>query len=91
MDLLLPDLGLDPKQVKALVEKPKEINTWLGTIFEVAYALAPELFDQFRHVAYRVFPDSSAAQRVETDGEKSGSRSSRTADALVPLLLGVHW
>ncbi len=77
--------------IKALVEKPKEINTRLGTIGEVTYALAPDLVDRFLHVAYRAFPESSTAQGVEKDGEESGSRSSRTADALVRLLPGVHW
>ena len=76
----------------ALIERPKEINTRLGTAGEVAYALAPQLVDQLLHVAYRVFPDSAAARGVEGDDTTPReSASSRTADALVRLLPGVHW
>jgi NAD(P)-dependent dehydrogenase (short-subunit alcohol dehydrogenase family)/thioester reductase-like protein len=76
----------------ALIERPKEINTRLGTAGEVAYALAPQLVDQLLHIAYRVFPDSAAARGVEgDDATPRDSASSRTADALVRLLPGVHW
>jgi thioester reductase-like protein/short-subunit dehydrogenase len=76
----------------ALIERPKEINTRLGTTGEVAYALFPQVVDQLLHVAYRVFPDSAAARGVEGDDTTPReSASSRTADALVRLLPGVHW
>ncbi|MGH9274612.1 MAG: SDR family NAD(P)-dependent oxidoreductase, partial [Acidimicrobiales bacterium] len=76
----------------ALIERPKEINTRLGTAGEVAYALAPQVVDQLLHIAYRVFPDSAAARGVEgDDATPRDSASSRTADALVRLLPGVHW
>ncbi len=77
--------------IKALIERPKEINTTLGTAGEIAYALAPELVDQLLHVAYRVFPDSAAARGMDDDNDKAGSMTSRTADALMRLLPGVHW
>jgi hypothetical protein len=79
--------------VDALIERPKQINTRLGTLGEVMYAVAPELVDQLLHVAYRVFPDSAAA-RGESDRDAvrgAGSTLSRTAEALVRLLPGVHW
>jgi hypothetical protein len=41
-------------------------------------------------VAYRVFPDSAAA-RGDSDDRPADSMTSRTADALVRLLPGVHW
>jgi NAD(P)-dependent dehydrogenase (short-subunit alcohol dehydrogenase family) len=75
-----------------LLERPKEINTRLGTIGEVAHALAPSVVDQLLHVAYRVFPDSAAARGGEDgDGAREDNAASRTADALVRLLPGVHW
>ncbi len=77
--------------VDALVERPKQINTRLGTFGEVAYALAPEVVDQLLHVAYRVFPDSAAARGGESDDADRPSARSRTADALVRLVPGVHW
>ncbi len=81
--------------MQGLIDRPKEINTRLGTVGEVAYALAPNVVDQLLHVAYRVFPDSSAARGAGDDGGAGDaphvSTTSRTADALVRLLPGVHW
>ena len=50
---------------EAIRAKPKQINTRLGTFGEVAYALAPKAVDQILHMAYKVFPDSAAAQGRE--------------------------
>jgi len=74
----------------ALIERPKQLGTRLGTLGEVAYSLAPERVDQLLHVAYRVFPDSAAARG---DAERQGAEpaSSSTAEALIRLLPGVHW
>jgi len=78
--------------MEGLIDRPKEINTRLGTVGEVAYALAPEIVDQLLHVAYRVFPDSAAARGADgDDAAPRDSATSRTADALVRLLPGVHW
>ena len=53
------------------------ISTRLGTFGEVAYALAPKAVDQILHLAYRVFPDSAAAQGRE-GRRREGARSSRS-------------
>jgi NAD(P)-dependent dehydrogenase (short-subunit alcohol dehydrogenase family) len=72
---------------EAIRSKPKQINTRLGTFGEVAYALAPKAVDQILHLAYRVFPESTAAK-----GEKGGDdRASGEATALAYLMRGVHW
>jgi hypothetical protein len=76
--------------IKALVERPKDISTRLGTTGEVLYAVAPSIVDQVLHVAYRVFPDSAAARGNATEGDET-STLSRAADALMRLLPGVHW
>lgn len=78
--------------IQGLVDKPKEINTTIGTTGEVLHAMAPEAADQLLHVAYRVFPDSAAARGAE-DSESGSEHAdlSRTANALVRLLPGVHW
>ncbi len=47
---------------EALSAKPKRIDTRLGTIGEVSYAVAPKAVDQIMHAAYRVLPDSAAAR-----------------------------
>ena len=73
---------------EAIRAKPKQINTKLGTFGEVAYALAPKAVDQILHLAYRVFPESSAAK-----GEQGGGndKPSGEAQALAYLMRGVHW
>jgi NAD(P)-dependent dehydrogenase (short-subunit alcohol dehydrogenase family) len=75
--------------VKALVERPKEVNTRMGTAGEVAYALAPGAVDQVLHVAYRVFPESAAA-RGDAEGV-AGTEPTPAAQALMRLIPGVHW
>ena len=72
---------------EAIRAKPKQINTRLGTFGEVLYALAPKAVDQILHMAYKVFPESSAAK-----GDKeSQDRASGEATALAHLMRGVHW
>jgi thioester reductase-like protein/short-subunit dehydrogenase len=77
--------------LQALVERPKTINTRLGTFAEVAYALAPRTVDRILHVAYRVFPDSAAAKGDKDADSARGDDQARVADALMRLLPGVHW
>src|SRR3954469_22000997 len=72
---------------EAIRAKPKQINTKLGTFGEVLYALAPKAVDQILHLAYKVFPESSAA-RGDKDGE---DKASGEATALAYLMKGVHW
>ena len=73
---------------EAIRARPKTINTKLGTFGEVAYAIAPKAVDQILHMAYKVFPESSAAR-----GEKGAAedRPSGEAIALSQLMRGVHW
>jgi short-subunit dehydrogenase len=72
---------------EAIRSKPKQINTKLGTFGEVLYAIAPKAVDQVLHMAYKVFPDSTAAK-----GEKAPEgKASGEAIALAHLMKGVHW
>jgi NAD(P)-dependent dehydrogenase (short-subunit alcohol dehydrogenase family) len=72
---------------EAIRARPKQINTRLGTFGEVLYALAPKAVDQILHMAYKVFPESSAAK-----GEKDPQEhASGEATALAHLMRGVHW
>jgi NAD(P)-dependent dehydrogenase (short-subunit alcohol dehydrogenase family) len=74
---------------EAIRAKPKQINTKLGTFGEVAYALAPKAVDQILHLAYRVFPESTAAKGGQ--GDSSNDKASGEATALAYLMKGVHW
>ena len=74
----------------ALRAKPKHVGTRLGTFGEVAYALAPKAVDQVLHMAYKVFPDSSAAKGDRPKDEVE-EKVSGEAVALAHLMRGVHW
>jgi hypothetical protein len=73
---------------EAIRAKPKQINTKLGTFGEVAYALAPKAVDQILHLAYRVFPESTAAKGGKDGGN---DKASGEATVLAHLMKGVHW
>src|SRR4051794_2501048 len=76
----------------ALRAKPKHVGTRLGTFGEVAYALAPKAVDQVLHMAYKVFPDSSAAKGAKDAGAaEEQEKASGEAVALAHLMRGVHW
>jgi NAD(P)-dependent dehydrogenase (short-subunit alcohol dehydrogenase family) len=72
---------------EAIRSKPKQINTKLGTFGEVLYAIAPKAVDQVLHMAYKVFPDSTAAKGEKAPNEKASGE----AIALAHLMKGVHW
>ncbi len=72
---------------EAIRARPKRINTRLGTFGELMYTLSPKAVDQILHMAYKVFPESSAAK-----GDAGGEdRASGEATALAHLMRGVHW
>ncbi len=72
--------------IKALVDRPHEINTLLGNAGAVAHTVAPKLAFRVLNLAYHVFPDSAAAK-----GEgSSGTRESEQI-MLAKVFKGVHW
>lgn len=82
----------------AVLKKPKQINTRLGTFGEVAYALAPKAVDQVLNLAYKTFPDSTAAKKKDPselgsaeDDAGTQAELSGEAVALAHLMRGVHW
>jgi len=72
----------------ALARKPKQINTKLGTVAEVGYALAPKILDQILNAAFRVFPESAASSGREAAPEQKASIEQM---AMANLMKGVHW
>ncbi len=73
---------------EALRSKPKHINTRLGTFGEVSYALMPKAMDQILHLAYKLFPESTAARGEKDENEKGASIEQL---AMANLMKGVHW
>jgi hypothetical protein len=76
------------KVIKALVDRPHEINTKTGQLGSLAHTLAPRTAFRVLHVAYQVFPDSTAAR-----GDNSDARTERVSvqKALSRAFRGVHW
>ncbi|WP_028650720.1 SDR family oxidoreductase [Nocardioides halotolerans] len=77
--------------IKAMVERPHEINTLLGNVGAVAHTVAPKLAFRVLNMAYHVFPDSAAAKGT-TPGEP-GSTGTRESEQimLAKVFKGVHW
>ena len=73
----------------ALRKRPKHINTTLGTVAEVLYALAPKALDQVLATGYRLFPDSAAAKGEVAAAESDGPSIEQRA--MANLTRGVHW
>ena len=72
--------------VEALVTRPHEVNTLLGSLGAVAHTVAPKAAFRVLHLAYQVFPDSAAAKGDE--GEPALTSEQRF---LARVLKGVHW
>jgi NAD(P)-dependent dehydrogenase (short-subunit alcohol dehydrogenase family) len=71
--------------IKAMVERPHEINTLLGNAGAVAHTVAPKTAFRILNMAYHVFPDSAAAK-----GSETGARESEQI-MLARIFKGVHW
>ena len=72
--------------LKAIREKPTELNTLVGTAGEITHALAPTLAFRVLNQAYKMFPDSAAAR-----GDKAAEDVTTQQRALANILRGVHW
>jgi NAD(P)-dependent dehydrogenase (short-subunit alcohol dehydrogenase family) len=76
------------KVIRALVDRPHEINTKTGNLGALAHTLAPRTAFRVLHVAYQVFPDSTAAR-----GDNPDARTEKVSlqKALARAFQGVHW
>jgi hypothetical protein len=75
------------KVIRALVDRPHEINTKTGNLGALAHTLAPRTAFRVLHVAYQVFPDSTAARGENGDAAERVS----VQRALSRAFQGVHW
>ncbi|MGH3358301.1 MAG: SDR family oxidoreductase [Nocardioidaceae bacterium] len=73
--------------LESVQHRPHEVNTPLGTAGEVGHALAPKLAFRILHQAYKVFPDSAAAQGSGPENDVATSEQR----LLARVLKGVHW
>lgn len=83
--------------VRAMVERPHEINTTLGTAGALAHTIAPRAAFRVLNLAYQVFPDSAAAKGAQpspaaaTVEEPPNNRRETEQMLLAQLFRGVHW
>ncbi|TNM43262.1 SDR family oxidoreductase [Nocardioides albidus] len=85
--------------IKAMVDKPHEINTALGTAGELAHTIAPRTAFRVLNLAYQVFPDSAAAKghkppsQAAAAAEEAPDANRRETEQMLmaQLFRGVHW
>jgi len=75
---------------KAIVRRPKKVATTLGNVGELSYAVAPKAVDSVLNVAYKLFPDSTAA-RGGTERDRPADEPSSEGVAFAHLMRGIHW
>jgi NAD(P)-dependent dehydrogenase (short-subunit alcohol dehydrogenase family) len=87
---------LSPEQaadlvVEAIVYKPVRIATRLGIFGEILHAVAPKVTQIILNTAFRMFPDSSAAQgRKKKEGEPEVELTPEQI-AFAQITQGIHW
>ncbi|QJR11109.1 3-phenylpropionate-dihydrodiol/cinnamic acid-dihydrodiol dehydrogenase [Usitatibacter rugosus] len=87
---------LSPEQaadlvVEAVVYKPVRIATRLGIFGEILHAVAPKATQIILNTAFRMFPDSGAAQGKKKDGEAKEVELTPEQIAFAQITQGIHW
>ena len=85
---------LSPEQaadliVQAIVYKPVRIATRLGVFGEILHAVAPKATQIILNTAFRMFPDSGAAQGRK--GEAGEVQLTPEQVAFAQITQGIHW
>jgi NAD(P)-dependent dehydrogenase (short-subunit alcohol dehydrogenase family) len=86
--IISPDEAAD-MIADAIIRRPQRIATRLGVMAEIMHLVMPKLSEVVMNSAYRMFPDSSAAQ-----GKKDGdAQRTATKEAMIfaSLMRGIHW
>jgi NAD(P)-dependent dehydrogenase (short-subunit alcohol dehydrogenase family)/thioester reductase-like protein len=86
---------LSPEQaadlvVEAIVYKPVRIATRLGITGAILHAVSPKLTQIILNAAFRMFPDSSAAQGKKGEAAKEVEMTPE-AMAFAQITQGIHW
>jgi short-subunit dehydrogenase len=86
--IISPDEAAD-MIADAIIRKPQRIATRLGVMAEIMHLVMPKMSEVVMNSAYRMFPDSAAAQ-----GKKDGDAqrpATREAMIFASLMRGIHW
>ncbi|MGH8251217.1 MAG: SDR family oxidoreductase [Steroidobacteraceae bacterium] len=89
MPVATPDEAAD-MVAEAITERPKRIATKLGIAAEVLHLVAPRITEVVMNTAYRMFPDSAAAQG-DAEARKPEAPPTQEAVVFASILRGVHW
>ena len=74
---------------QAVIYRPQRIATRLGIFASVLHSVAPKISEIVMNSAFRMFPDSAAAQGKRPDS--SESRATQEQVAFASLMRGIHW
>ncbi len=85
--MLTPDEAAD-LIVEAIVHRPVRIATRLGVAGQTLHALAPRIAQIIMNTAYRMFPDSAAAQHKQDGGSVAPSADQI---AFSQIMRGLHF
>jgi NAD(P)-dependent dehydrogenase (short-subunit alcohol dehydrogenase family) len=78
--------------VEAVVYRPVRIATRLGIFGEILHAVAPKATQIILNTAFRMFPDSGAAQGKKKDGEAQRDVELTPEQmAFAQITQGIHW
>ena len=86
--IISPDEAAD-MIADAIIRRPQRIATRLGVMAEIMHLVMPKMSEVVMNSAYRMFPDSSAAQ-----GKRDGdAQRPPTKEAMIfaSLMRGIHW
>src|SRR5690606_7443621 len=87
---LSPDEAAD-LVVEAIIERPVRVATRTGIFAQLFYAVAPRAYEVVMNTAFRLFPDSAAAQGIKGIREEAQQGPSPEQVAFAALMRGVHW
>ncbi len=86
--IISPDEAAD-MIADAIIRKPQRIATRLGVLSEIGHLVMPKLSEVIMNSAYRMFPDSAAAQG-KREGEEQRP-ATKEAMLFASLMRGIHW
>jgi NAD(P)-dependent dehydrogenase (short-subunit alcohol dehydrogenase family)/thioester reductase-like protein len=90
MPTLSPEQAAD-LVVEAIVYRPVRIATRLGIFGEILHAVAPKATQIILNTAFRMFPDSGAAQGRKKDGQVKEVELTPEQIAFAQITQGIHW
>ena len=86
--IITPDEAAD-MIADAIIRRPQRIATRLGLAAEIMHLMMPKMSEVVMNSAFRMFPDSAAAQGKK--GEEAQRPPTREAMIFATIMRGIHW